>query len=55
VSPGFWPCAVQAEVTRPPDWSAVDVPGAGTPCYPPSGKHSCKRIFAAFQFCLCAD
>jgi hypothetical protein len=21
-------------VTRPPDWSTVDVPGAGTSCYP---------------------
>ncbi len=30
----LWPSAAQAEVTRPPDWSTVDVPGAGTPCYP---------------------
>ncbi len=30
----LWPSAAQAEVTLPPDWSTVDVPGAGTPCYP---------------------
>jgi hypothetical protein len=30
----LWPSAAQAEVRRPPDWSTVDVPSAGTPCFP---------------------
>lgn len=46
----LWPSAAQAEVTRSSDWSTVDVPGAGTPCYPQVETIPARRIFAAFQF-----